>query len=338
MPDTYNSILGNTPQSGGYRGMPEIYDNSVLGNTPLRTNRTGGYKGMPAGQEPLDYNPYISQSDQYAAKLKELQQRYIPQFLQGAVNGTISQPQVNYGRVPTPTEVWERSQGQSNGATSQASDDLKKAYEGELKLLQQEFQSPYAGQIDLLGQRVNEAYNLYNPYIEQGRQALTQYQRALKTPAQLSQEQLYAQQGDIGTANANRFNQYQLGSDKIDQSAALTGNLFGGNRLRAQGMLGAGLQQQFGQQRQGIENQYYQNAVADRESELGRLGGIVNYGQQAAQSFGNVANQSYGDMAKLYSQYGNNKANEILGKAQAEANQKSTELGLVGSLATALIF
>jgi len=200
--------------------------------------------------------------------------------------------------------------------------------------------NPFEPQINQAQSQIDRSTALYNPYIESGRNALGLYQALYQKPLDYQYSPTQGQQFQLNQVNADIGNQQTIGSEQIDANAAVSGGLFGGNRIRAQGELASDLVQNRNTMTQGLNDQFYQqgyeSAVDARDTELQGYLNTAQQGQQASQALGQTTSDMYGIIGQLRQQYGDQEAQRILAHAQARDAERSQQLNTgVGLLSAA---
>jgi len=206
--------------------------------------------------------------------------------------------------------------------------------------------NPYSAQILNADAQKATAQGLYNPYIQAGQDALGKYQALYQQPLNYQYAPNQGQQNQLNQVGLDINNQTMLGNQQIDANAAMTGGLFGGNRIRQQGQMASDLMARGNAMQQGLNNQFeqqgYQAAYGDRQAELGLLGQTINQGQMASQGLGESIANMNNLQGQLYQGYGNQTAQAILAEQQrrdqeaaGKAGLLTTGLGAAGTIAGA---
>lgn len=209
---------------------------------------------------------------------------------------------------------------------------------------QQLKKNPYASQITGADAQINTAKGLYNPYIQAGQEALGKYQALYQQPLNYQYAPNQGQQNQLNQIGFDINNQTTLGNQQINANAAMTGGLYGGNRIRAQGQMAQELQSRGNQMQGQLNDQFaeqgYQSAYGDRQAQLGLLGQTINQGQAASQGLGETITNMHNLQGQLYQGYGNQTAQAILAEQQRRDQERAGNaalltagLGLVGTVA-----
>jgi len=195
--------------------------------------------------------------------------------------------------------------------------------------------SPFGQQANDLSLAYQQAQQQYNPYIQQGQQALQRYQGLLNKPINYQYSPTAGQQQQLSSIGTDLTNRIALGNEQIAGQASASGGLFGGNRIRAEGAMAQDYTNQANQMTDQLEQQFAQQGYsieeAKRRAQLARLQGQMNMGQVAQQGLSQTQGNYYGLIGNMRDEWAGNLTQMDLMRDQAEAQASSQRMGLMGS-------